>query len=122
MGVRLWLPLIFSVVDLGFASQADLGAERLLRSRTFQLTYQATIRDIPRDTKTLEAWVPLPQTDSNQTIHLVSIDAPAPVTIGRDARSGNQSLHVRVNRPKGPVQLTLVIEATRRENAVVRRP
>ena len=116
MGVRLRLPLILSVVSVGFASKADSGSERPLKSRTFQLTYQATIRDIPRDAKTLEAWVPLPQTDPNQTIQLVSIDAPVPVTIGRDARFGNQSLHVRVNRPKVPVQITLVIEATRREN------
>ena len=116
MGVRLRLPLILSVVSVCFASKADSGSERPLKSRTFQLTYQATIRDIPRDAKILEAWVPLPQTDTNQTIHLVSIDAPVPVTIGRDARFGNQSLHVRVNRPKGPVQITLVIEATRREN------
>ena len=116
MGVRLRLPLILSVVSVCFASKADSGSERPLKSRTFQLTYQATIRDIPRDAKTLEAWVPLPQTDPNQTIHLVSIDAPVPVTIGRDARFGNQSLHARVNRPKGPVQITLVIEATRREN------
>ena len=116
MGVRLRLPLILSVVSVCFASKADSGSERPLKSRTFQLTYQATIRDIPRDAKTLEAWVPLPQTDSNQTIHQISINAPVPVTIGREPRFGNQSLHVRVDGPKGPVQITLVIEATRREN------
>ena len=87
------------------------------KSRSFQLTYEATIRDIPRDAKTLEAWVPLPQTDSNQTIHQISIIAPVPVTIGREPRFGNQSLHVRVDGPKGPVQITLVIDATRRENS-----
>ena len=84
MGVRLRLPLILSVVSVCFASQADSGSERPLKSRTFLLTYQATIRDIPRDAKTLEAWVPLPQTDSNQTIHQISIIAPVPVTIGRE--------------------------------------
>jgi hypothetical protein len=117
MRICLHLPLILGIVSVWFASQAVSGAERLLKSRTFQLTYQATIRDIPKDAKTLEAWVPLPQTDPNQTIHQISINAPVPVTIGRDARSGNQSLQVRVDRPKGPVQITLVIEATRRENA-----
>jgi transglutaminase-like putative cysteine protease len=117
MRIGLHLPLILGIVPVGFASQAAPGAERPLKSRTFQLTYQATIRDIPKDAKTLEAWVPLPQTDLNQTIHQISINAPVPVTIGRDVRSGNQSLHVRVDRPKGPVPITLVIEATRRENA-----
>ena len=60
--------------------------------------------------------MPLPQTDSNQTIHQISIIAPVPVTIGRESRFGNQSLHARVDGPKGPVQITLVIEATRKEN------
>jgi transglutaminase-like putative cysteine protease len=117
MGIRLRLSLIFGMVSVWYPSRHVFGSERPLKSRTFRLTYQATIRDIPRDVKTLKAWVPLPQTDSNQTIHQISINAPVPVTIGRDARSGNQSLHVRVDRPKGPVKITLVIEATRRENA-----
>ena len=110
MGVRLRLPLILSVVSVCFASKADSGSERPLKSRTFQLTYQATIRDIPRDAKTLEAWVPLPQTDPNQTIHQISINAPVPLTIGRESRFGNLSLHARVDGPKRPVQITLVIE------------
>ena len=110
------LPLILNVVSVYLAAQVAVGAEQPLKSRTFQLTYQATIRDIPKDAQILEAWVPLPQTDSNQTIHQISIIAPVPVTIGRESRLGNQSLHARVDGPKGPVQITLVIEATRREN------
>jgi transglutaminase-like putative cysteine protease len=81
------------------------------------LNYHVAIRDILKDSKALDVWVPLPQTDLNQTIHQISIDAPVPVIIGRDARFGNQSLHARVNRPEGPTRISLVIEATRRENA-----
>ena len=117
MRVCLRLSLFFGVVSVCFASQIASGAERPPKSRTLLLTYQATIRDIPRDAKTLEVWVPLPQTDVNQTIHQISINAPVPVTIGRESRFGNQSLHARVDRPKGPVAITLVIEATRRENS-----
>jgi transglutaminase-like putative cysteine protease len=117
MGYCMRLPLILSVISMYFAAQAASGPARLLKARTFQLTYQATIRDIPEGAKALEAWVPLPQTDSNQTIHRISIIAPVPVTIGRESRFGNQSLHARVDEPKGPVQITLVIEATRRENS-----
>lgn len=113
----LRLPLILGVVSVYFASQVGSGSERPLKSRTFLLTYQATIRDVPRDAKTLLAWVPLPQTDANQTIHQISIMAPVPITIGRESRFGNQCLHARVDGPKGPVQITLVIEATRRENS-----
>jgi transglutaminase-like putative cysteine protease len=113
----LRLPLILNVVSVSLAAQVACGSEQSPKSRSFLLTYQATIRNIPRDAKILEAWVPLPQTDSNQTIHQISIIAPVPVTIGRESRFGNQSLHVRVDGPKAPVQITLVIEATRRENS-----
>jgi transglutaminase-like putative cysteine protease len=117
MTACLRLPLILGVVSVYFAAQVGSGSERPLKSRTFLLTYQATIRDVPRDAKTLEAWVPLPQTDANQTIHQISIMAPVPITIGRESRFGNQCLHAGVDAPKGPVQITLVIEATRRENS-----
>src|SRR3954462_14253372 len=63
------------------------------RARTFELTYKATVRDIPDRAKALDLWLPLPQTDRNQTIHRLTIDAPSPVSIGREARSGNQCLH-----------------------------
>jgi Transglutaminase-like superfamily len=117
MRFGLRLPLICGLVLVFFTFQAVSGQERRLKSRTFRLTYEATIRDIPGDAKALDAWVPLPQTDPNQTIHQISINAPVPITIGREPRFGNQSVHIHVDRPKASVQITLVIDATRRENA-----
>ena len=89
-------------------------AER--KSRTFTLTYRATVNDIPEGAKTLDLWLPLPQTDRNQTIHRLTIDAPGPLTIGRESRFGNQCLYLRVSKPRGPIPVTLSIDATRQEN------
>ena len=86
------------------------------KSRTFILTYRAVVKDIPAGAKTLDLWLPLPQSDRNQTIHQLTIDAPGPLTIGRESRFGNQCLHVRVPRPQRPASVTLSIDATRREN------
>jgi transglutaminase-like putative cysteine protease len=116
MRVGLSRLLNFAIVPVFLATLPASASDQSRKSRTFRLTYYATIRDIPGDAKTLEAWLPLPQTDPNQTIHQISINAPVPVTLGREPRFGSQSLHVRVNRPKAPVQITLVIEATRWEN------
>src|SRR5262249_17288239 len=52
----------------------------------------------------------------------IKAPAPAPATVGREPRFGNQSLHVRVDRPGGPLEIALAIEATRRENAGHRAP
>ena len=111
-GKVCWLALA-----LLFLGPAGLPAsEGQIRSRTFELTYKATVRDIPEGTKILDLWLPLPQTDRNQTVHRITIDAPNRVTIGREPRFGNQSLNVRVDRPTAPVTVTLTVEATRRES------
>ncbi len=108
-----WLAL--GLLLLG--SAALLASERHARSRTFELTYKATIREIPVGTKVLELWLPLPQTDRNQTIHRTTIDAPNRIIIGREARFGNECVHVRVDRPTTSITVTLTVEATRRENS-----
>lgn len=87
------------------------------RSRTFVLTYRATVRQVPEGTKALDLWIPLPQTDRNQTIRRLTLDAPGPLTIGREPRFGNQCVYVRVEAPVAPVAVTLTVEATRNEDA-----
>jgi transglutaminase-like putative cysteine protease len=86
-------------------------------SRSFVLTYGATVRDVPAGAKNLDLWLPVPATDRNQTIRRLTIDAPGRVTIGREDRFGNQCLHVRAESPQGPIAVTMTVEATRRENA-----
>jgi transglutaminase-like putative cysteine protease len=87
------------------------------KSRRFELTYRATVRGIPAGAQVLDLWLPMPQTDRNQTIHRLTIDAPSPLSIGRESQFGNQCLHVRVQRPRGPISITLTVDATRRENS-----
>jgi Transglutaminase-like superfamily len=107
----------FALALMLLGSDALPGSEGQSRSRTFELTYKATVRDIPEGTKILDLWLPLPQTDRNQTVHRIAIDALNRVTIGRESRFGNQSVHVRVDRPNTPITVTLTVEATRWENA-----
>ncbi len=113
---RASLPAMVSLFCL-VGTTTPLAAEDTLRSRTFELTYAATAREIPAGAKVVDVWLPLPVTDRNQTIHRLTIDAPRPVSIGRESRFGNQCLHVRVESPGTTVAVSLVIEATRRENA-----
>jgi transglutaminase-like putative cysteine protease len=111
--------MAFGVAALGLFSSARTlpASDASLRSRSFALTYRATIRDIPDGAKVLDVWLPLAQTDRNQTIHRVTVDGPVPLTIGREPRSGNQCVHVRIHEPSRPITVGLTIEATRSENA-----
>jgi transglutaminase-like putative cysteine protease len=107
-------PLALVLLVLGSASLP--ASEVQIRSRTFELTYKATVRNIPEGTKVLDLWLPVPQTDRNQIVHRVTIDAQHRVSIGREPQFGNHSLNVRVDRPTTPVTVTLTLETTRWES------
>jgi hypothetical protein len=92
-------------------------AQTDLKSRTFKFTYSATIKDVPAGAKTLDLWIPYPQSDANQIVHQVKIAAPGQVTVAREPKYGNQALHFQAANPRGPVTVTLEVLATRRENA-----
>ena len=91
--------------------------EEQSRSRTFELTYAATVRDIPDGTKVLNLWLPLPQTDRNQTVHRVVIDAPesshdrAGIPIRQPERSRPGHRHGPLGRHPGPVRHRLAAAA-----------
>jgi transglutaminase-like putative cysteine protease len=112
---RRWVAGLRLVALLSLSAGLADPDDETPRSRAIELTYQATVQDIPAGTKVLDLWLPVPQSDRNQTIRRVTVDAPGPVTFGREARFGNQSLHIRVESPRGPVPVKLTIEATRKE-------
>ncbi len=113
----LILPMVLAVLIDSPGHDAPRG-----KSRDFELTYRATVRDIPDGAGTLDVWLPIPQTNQHQTIHRLTIDAPGPLTIGRESRFGNQCLHVRLPSPRGPVSIAWSAQATRRENAGTLEP
>ena len=97
------------------------GAQAELKSRTFQFTYRTVVSEIPAGAKTLDVWIPYPVSDQNQVIHEVKISSPsAPVAIARSDRPDGQentALYVHVDSPTEPVEVTMTVTATRRENA-----
>lgn len=114
VNARLW-PVL--AAGLALLTAGAVSAEKGLKTRTFRFTYKTLIREIPAGARSLDVWLPYPQTDSNQTIRELTIHAPGPVTIGREPEHGNEALYYHVDHPKGPVELSLEVTATRRENA-----
>jgi transglutaminase-like putative cysteine protease len=99
------------------AAGTAVGAERTPPSRTFQVVYTAMVKDVPAGAKSLDLWLPYPQTDENQVVHSVRVTAPGPVTIGREPQRGNEAVYFHQDDPKDPVTLRLEIDATRNENS-----
>lgn len=101
---------------LGSLVSAGAAGGSTPRERTFELVYTATVKEVPTGARALDLWLPYPQSDAHQTVHSVRVEAPGPVTIGREARFGNQAVYFRQENPRRPVTLTLRVTATRREN------
>jgi transglutaminase-like putative cysteine protease len=113
------LPILLALATALSLAGTNAGAQDGLKQRKFKFFYTATVTDIPVGAKTVDLWAPYPQSDENQDIHQVKIDAPGPVEIGRESRYGNLSLHYRATNPTAPVTVKLEVLATRRENAGV---
>lgn len=109
-------PVLVAGLALALASLAT-AAQPELKARTFKLTYAATVQQIPAGARSLDLWLPYPQTDANQTIDRVTVRAPGPLTIGREPRLGDEALCYHAGNPTGSVTVELEVSATRRENA-----
>lgn len=108
---------LLAAAALTLAAALAARAADVRPSRSFRLTYSATVKDLPAGAQTVDLWLPYPSSDENQVIHRVKVTAPGPVTIAREQRAGNLFLHVRRPAAAGKVEVQMEIAATRWENA-----
>ncbi len=93
MGVLLaWLALAFA--DLAAADSRD-GA------RTFRFTYETTIGPIDAGTGPVHVFVPLAQSDENQTIHARRVESSLDGEIRSESRYGNRFWHGTLEQSNG---------------------
>ncbi len=116
------LRVFSSVLLLSFSTclliaQATSNAQKFSDpSRTFRLTYNFTVKDIPAGTKQVRVWVPVPQTDPHQTVRVLSIKAPTKTQMTQELEYGNRMMYAEIHNPApGKAEFTLEYEVTRRE-------
>jgi len=90
------------------------------QTRTFEFTYVARIPALAPDAKVSRIWIPLPQSDSFQTISALKIDGPFTYARRRDPEYGNEYLFLEVPSAKiaEPAELRVSFQATRFEHRV----
>jgi len=115
---RRYLSVVLGAIFLG--AGLAVSAQQGLASRTFRFTYQVTVKDIPSGARSVDVWVPYPQSDALQTIHSVTMRAPGAVSVNRLPEHDNTALYFRQAPPPKQVELTMEVVATRRENAGLR--
>jgi transglutaminase-like putative cysteine protease len=84
-------------------------------SRTFLFTYATTVTGLPPG-KLVRVWLPLPPSNADQEVKIVSKKLPAEGQIGREPVCGNRILYVEAKAPAdGKLSLEVVFRVKRKE-------
>lgn len=68
-------------------------------SRTFDFTYDVTLKEIPPKTRQVRIWIPLASTDAHQTVRILKISSSVSHRITREAIYGNRMLYATMQPP-----------------------
>ncbi len=99
---------------------AATAAEKAPASRTFRFTCSATVRGLDPG-QTARIWLPVPSSNTDQDVVILTKDLPAPGRIGREPQYGNEILYVEAKaNGAGEVPVSVVYRVTRREVAAGR--
>ena len=109
------LLLFFPACQL--AAQASSNAQKFSPpSRTFRFTYSFTVKDIHSGAKRVRVWVPIPQNDQHQTVHVLEVKAPVKTQMTQEPEYGNRMMYAEIqNSAAGKAEFTLEYRVTRRE-------
>jgi transglutaminase-like putative cysteine protease len=109
--------LLLTLPVCQLAAQATLKAEKFSPpTRTFRLTYNFTVKDIPSGAKRVRVWIPVPQTDQHQTVRVVAVKAPVKTRITEEPEYGNRMIYAEIqNSGASKAEFTLEYNITRRE-------
>src|SRR3972149_7065989 len=90
--------LILSVTLLlviNSVASADRGEIKRL-----DIKYTAIVKEIPKNAKSVEIWLPYPQSDRYQEVYNIKVDSPSPATVHYEPEYGNSFLYINVKNPK----------------------
>ena len=122
------LTAIFFVFSIGLGVYIYLGVQKQLsvaakcpptivgvKSLPFEMTYSAIVRDVPKDSKRLELWMPYPRNMAAQTITNVSVKSPYPVEVNFEPVYGNPIMHLAVDNPREDFEVEVTVGVVREE-------
>lgn len=112
------LPLYVGVL-LGLTaavSIAKTSAAPSQRSREFDFTYQAKIKDLPVGPHVVRIWIPVARSDAHQVVTLAKIKSSVPTRITREHEYRNRVLYAEIRNPRSSeADFTLTYRVLRKE-------
>ena len=88
------------------------------KTRTFDFTYTAEIKNLPPGSREISMWIPVPKADANQEISGLSVSSSSAMRpVARsDPEYGNQNFYVHVSQPEQRyLRVVMKFQARRRE-------
>ena len=111
----LFLALLLGFCSLLAAQTPPEKPNPVPKSRSFLFTYRATVTGLPPG-NVARIWLPIPPSNEDQAVQIVSKHLPAEGQIAREPKFGNQILYVEAKAgPDGTIPLELTYQVTRRE-------
>lgn len=75
----------------------EVALEEFPDNRRFEITYAGSFQDIPQDSQTFRAWIPLASSRDGQRIVSKTINLPVPYQITTDAEYGNEIIYFELS-------------------------
>lgn len=88
--------------------------------RTFELTYQAVVSDLPETARQVRVWLPYPTDTDSQDVEVTEVSSPYPTRIEREDEFGNSILYMVTDHP-GTNPITLEMKARVRRTEKIRK-
>ena len=95
-------------------NQATTKPARAEVSRTFRMTYTATIADVPASVKRMDLWLPVASCSGGQMAYDIEVETNLPHAFENEKTYGGRLLHVWSDKP-GPAQVSVTFQAKRFE-------
>ncbi len=88
-----------------------------LKTRQLELTYKATIPEVPISTNQLDVWIPYPTTDANQELYDIKVIAPVVGTVYTEPKYNNAIIYFALRGPyPQKIDIELSFKVKRSEN------
>src|SRR5437773_1885923 len=86
------------------------------KMRTFEFSYNFTVKDLPATVRRVRIWIPLAASDQNQKVAVKKISSPVPTRITREPEYGDRMVYAELHDPRqATATFSVAYEVTRKE-------
>ena len=101
--------------SLGFSGRTS-NVPEVPKTRSFQFTYEATVKNLSPSDARVRVWLPLAASDFNQSVTVMKVSSPAPTRTTKEAEYGNPMIYAEFRHPdSASATFSVDYKVTRRE-------